>query len=498
MSKKKLTGPALSRRDVLKAAALGSGAVVGGSLLAACAPSGTVQTSAPAESTAPGGASVPPKPQTLNLLYATVEADVDAIKLVLPDFKSEFGIDITLDSQPYNALQQKVFAELAQQSSFYDILIVDTPWMPALTKQIEPLGPYINNPSITSPDELLLDDFIPKVFFDTAVYHPDESHREFPGSADKIDLGAIKGAGFEVYGLPLQANALTLSYRKDLFDDPAEQAAFQAQYGRPLQPPETWDDFVQVAKFFTRPEKRLYGTTLMAGTGDWATDDFKTLLAAFGGYGKLVDDQFKRRFNSPEGITALTFYSDLINKHKVTPPGVTSFSWDEASSTFVSGLTAMSMNYHSEALNPDVIGEVAYALVPRAVGRGPHFGTWMLSVNKFSKNKDWAYRAIVWLTSAKAQSKMLSTMLHPSRLSAYDDAKSDPALQKFGNFYEILGESLKVGVGRPRLTNYGEVDQIIWTAVNNVATGAASPDAALADADAKVLEALKKAGYPAS
>ena len=47
------------------------------------------------------------KPASLNMLYATVEADVEAIKLAIPDFKTETGIDIVLDSQPYDALQQK-------------------------------------------------------------------------------------------------------------------------------------------------------------------------------------------------------------------------------------------------------------------------------------------------------------------------------------------------------------------------------------------------------
>ena len=61
------------------------------------------------------------------MLYATVEADVEAIKLAIPDFKAETGIDIALDSQPYDALQQKVFAELAVDSPYYDVIIVDTP-----------------------------------------------------------------------------------------------------------------------------------------------------------------------------------------------------------------------------------------------------------------------------------------------------------------------------------------------------------------------------------
>ena len=398
----------------------------------------------------------------LNMLYATVEADVEAIKLALPLYEEETGVHIELDSQPYNALQQKVFAELGSQSPFYDIVIVDTPWMPAITNQIEPLIAHIENPEITDADLLALDDFIPKVFFDTAVYNHPDSHLEFPGDQSVIDVAAIKDAGFDIYGLPLQANALTMSYRVDLFENPDEQAAFEAEYGRPLTVPATWDEFIEVATFFTRPDENLYGTTLMAGSGDWATDDFKTLLAGFGGNGKMVDDTFARAFNSPEGEAALQLYQDLINVHQVTPPGVTSFSWDEASAAFVAGLTAMSMNYHSEVLAPDIAGSVSYALVPAGPdgARGPHFGTWMLSVNKFSENKACAWQAIQWLTSPDTQVKMLATQLHPSRISVYEAAATDPVTSQFGNFYDVLGESLAVGVGRPRLINYGEVDEI--------------------------------------
>jgi multiple sugar transport system substrate-binding protein len=481
-----------------------AGSLLGAALLivAACAPTGVGPATAPASVAPQGSSGSAPseaaKPASLNMLYAAGEADVDAIKLAIPDFEAATGIKINLDSQPYTALQQKVFSELAAKSSFYDIIVIDTPWMPALTKQIEPLSGYIGDPAVSDAKQLAIDDFIPKVFYDTAVYNRDQSQLEYSGSPDKVDVAAIKSAGFEIYGLPIQANALTLTYRKDLFESPAEQAAFKAKYGRDLAVPTTWDEFTDVASFFTRPSDRLYGTTLMAGTGDWATDDFKTLLAGFGGNGKMVDGEFKRVFNSPEGIAALTYYSDLINKHKVTPPGVTSFSWDEAGSTYASGLTAMSMNYHNAKLNEGLAGATAYATIPAGVGVGPHFGTWMLSVNSFSANKPWAYRAIEWFTSSAVQTKMLATQLHPSRRSVYEAAKTDPAVASFGNYYDILGKSLAVGVGRPRLTNYGEVDQIIWTAVNNVATGAATPADALRDADAKVLEALKKVPYPAN
>ncbi len=474
----------LTRREVMRrAAALGLAAPAVAALLAT---RGTEAAAARQEAEKPG---------SLNMLYATVEADVEAIKLMIPDFKAETGIDVKLDSQPYDALQQRVFAELASESDFYDVMICDTPWTPALTGKLEPLSAYLTNPALNDIADLAIEDFIPKVFFDTAVYHPAEPHRQFP-PPDKIDLAAITGQGFEVFGLPLQANALVMMYRQDLFEEPKEQEAFRQQHGRELTYPETWDQFVEVAKFFTRPDERLYGTTLMAGNGDWATDDFKTLLAGWGGNGYMIGDKFTLDFNSPEGVAALTFYADLINTHRVTPPGVTSFSWDTAASTFASGLTAMSMNYHTVTLNPDVEGKVAYGVVPQQVTRGPHFGTWMLSVNKFSKKKEWAYRAATWFTSAKAQTKMLQTQLHPSRISVYEAAKTDPAAQAFGNFYDALGQSLAVGVGRPRLTNYGAVDKEIWVAVNQAASGAKSAEEVLAEAAEKVTELLKQEGYP--
>ena len=441
-----------------------------------------------------GAASAADKPASLNMLYATSEANSDAIKAALPDFKAAFGFDINLDTMPYNALQQKAFAELASGSAHYDIMIIDTPWMPALTNKIEPITDMILNPAIAGP-ELNIKDFIPKVFFDTAVYKKDASNQHM-AVPDAVDPAAIKKAGFEIYGLPMQANALTLAYRKDLFEDAANKEAFKKKYSRDLAVPATWDDFTQVAEFFTNPAERRWGTTLMAGAGDWATDDFKTLLAAMGGNGYMVSDDFQPVFNSPEGVKALTYYADLIINKKVTPPGTTSASWDTVGTSFGTGLAAMSFNYHSETLQPSIKGSIGYAVVPKGAGIGPHFGTWMLSVNSFSANKEWAFKAIQWFTSSAVQSKALANQLHPTRRSVYEFAAKDKATgDKFGNFYEVLGKSLEVGVGRPRLTNYGDVDREIWVAVNNAARGAATPEAALKDAADKVVKLLEQAGY---
>ena len=43
-----------------------------------------------------------------------------------------------------------------------------------------------------------------------------------------------------------------LVYRRDLFDDPKEKAAFKGKYGYDLAAPATYDQLRDIAEFFTR------------------------------------------------------------------------------------------------------------------------------------------------------------------------------------------------------------------------------------------------------
>jgi multiple sugar transport system substrate-binding protein len=119
----------------------------------------------------------------------------------------------------------------------------------------------------------------------------------------------------------------------------------------------------------------------------------------------------------------------------------------------------------------------------------------MLSLNKFSKNKAWAYRAMTWLTASEQQLVMTKQQLHPSRTSVYSQIAATKGDAVRTNYYDTLGRSLAVGVGRARLTNYTEVSHAIAVAVNEAATGKQDPQAALAKAASDVKRLLKQAGY---
>jgi ABC-type glycerol-3-phosphate transport system substrate-binding protein len=54
----------------------------------------------------------------------------------------------------------------------------------------------------------------------------------------------------KVYALPLLGHALLCYYRDDWFRDAGLHAAYSQRYKRPLAPPATWDEFVDLADFF--------------------------------------------------------------------------------------------------------------------------------------------------------------------------------------------------------------------------------------------------------
>jgi len=459
-------------------------------ILSGCSGGSGKESAEPSQSSQPSQTG--DAPSELKVLYATVEAGSEAIIDAAQKYEANTGIKIDVDTFPYNNLQEKAFSELAQKSDYYDLIVIDTPWMPKIIQHLEPLSSYIQNSK--NPDAIKLDDFIAKAFLDTSVFKLDAPH-ENPPQMDTIDLDKITSAGFDVWSLPIQSNVLTVSYRKDLFNDPANQEQFKQQYNRELTIPQTLDEYLEVAKFFTRDG--MYGTTLMGKKHEANFVDFKSFLSNFGG--SIFDENMKPVFNDAKGVQALETYGSWINEEKVTPPGVLTYTWDEVATVFSSGQVAMGMNYHDMKLDPKVNGEAGYFMFPGVksgdeIVRGPHFGSWGLGISKYSKNKQAAYELAEYLTSPDVQKDYLNFNQHVTRISAYEAAESlsDSLLKEY---YQVLGESLKVGVGRPRITNYDQVSEAVQIGVNDYLSNKKDAQTALNEAAAKVESLMQQAGY---
>ena len=116
----------------------------------------------------------------------------------------------------------------------------------------------------------------------------------------------------QLAAIPRNVDARVQYYRKDVYD------------AHNLKPAVTWDELVSVSQTLTGDGH--YGL-VVPGQGDPAQRTFSDFLWQAGG--DWVDDKNMPAFNSAEGIQALTFYRDLIQKYKVVPPDAVTYQWNE-------------------------------------------------------------------------------------------------------------------------------------------------------------------------
>ena len=107
--------------------------------------------------------------------------------------------------------------------------------------------------------------------------------------------------GGRLVQLPRHSDISNLYYIKSLYEDAENQKAFEAEYGYPLAPPETWDQVSDQARFFADPPD-FYGTQYV-GKDEAITGRFYEMLVAEGG--QLFDDEWMPVFNSEAGVRAL-------------------------------------------------------------------------------------------------------------------------------------------------------------------------------------------------
>ena len=187
--------------------------------------------------------------------------------------KSKFGVDIKMIGLPFVGQYEKLVSELTARSSAYDLLVFPPYFLGDFVALgfLKELDPYFG----------LLD---PQL----ADY--------MPAYRDPI----IKRNG-KTYALMYDGDLLQVTYRTDLFNDPTEQKNFKAKYGWDLAPATDWNQFMQIAEFFTRPPN-LYGTAFYAARG-FCYGWFANIFAGLGG--RWFSDDMKAGINSDAGVKAL-------------------------------------------------------------------------------------------------------------------------------------------------------------------------------------------------
>lgn len=160
----------------------------------------------------------------------------------------------------------------------------------------------------------------------------------------------------------------------------------------------TTDEFLTLAKGFTKPDKNQYGFGLRGG-GTWAVLYATEFMY---GNGAQVLKDGKVVINSPEAVSAFEWYIDLIRKVKVTPPSAPTDAYRQIVEGFGRGVTNMYLhNSGSIEEQKGFVGEPNFATFPIPVGpakkRASFFFSETLTMFKGGKNKDGAWKFLTWM-----------------------------------------------------------------------------------------------------
>ncbi|MGJ8530712.1 MAG: ABC transporter substrate-binding protein [Alphaproteobacteria bacterium] len=303
------------------------------------------------------------------------------------------------------------------------------------------------------------------------------------------------------YGLPMNQDAYGMMYRRDLFEDPAEMAAFQEKYGRELAVPQTYQEAKEVAEFFTRPDEGLYGWGQMGGREyDFATTASNSFLWSFGG--ELYNPEtyeVQGYLNSPASIDGVQAYVDMFN---FAPPGSGSWGFDEVNAAFQQGQLAMAMQwfyFNGSNADPSVnkfAEGTAFGILPGAVGRDGMFrrqfsvGGQGMGINKYSKKLPELTAFMEWYFQPEQQKRYaavcqtgLKAVLESDDwqgLNSYN-AQFSTALQYLNDYWH--------------LPQYPVLLDQLQEEISNAITGTKSVEEALTDAAKRHERTLERAGY---
>jgi len=296
-------------------------------------------------------------------------------------------------------IDQKLKTDFAAGTADYDVVWDHTSFFSQYVNFLEPLEGYF------SPAELA--DFSPAI---------------------------IKGSTTDghLWLIPRHADISVIHYRKDLFDDPKNQADFKAKYGYDLKPPTTWKEVYDQSEFFTGKLPGMYGTEF-AGKEEALTGRFYEILKANGG--NFFDADWKPIFNNEIGVATAKFFRELY-KNKLVPADTTSLLWDGVANNFCHGNIAVHNEwfgwyaYFQDPKNCEVAGKFDLVRQPVGLSGSIHSG-WAgahaFSITKNSQNKEAAAALIKFLTSEKIMYEEAKLGFLPVRDSVWQRMIADAA-----------------------------------------------------------------------
>ena len=253
-----------------------------------------------------------------------------------PDFsaytKEKYGYTttVTKTEAPFAELFQKIAPSLAAKSQEYNIMVSDSQWLGALSEpgwivsadDIMALNPELDIPVYSS------------LVKNTYQVYPD-------GSGQR-------------WGFPQMPDTQGIFMRLDWLQDPAEQAAFETQYGYKM--PTTFDEvepwtmvqYEDLFEFFTRPDEGIYGVAMQyAKEYDFFSCAYHPYAYATGDIWNPETGEVIGVLNTDEHAAALEYFVSL---QKFQPPGAEAFGIGSMIDLFNNGQVFSALQWNAVGL----------------------------------------------------------------------------------------------------------------------------------------------------
>ncbi len=417
-------------------------------------------------------------------LHPGAEADA-VINYFAPRYEQETGIRVIGEILPPNQLRDQMSIEAIGGTGRWDLGYHSPGWFGTFADHVVDLTPFIEAHG-----------------FDINAYPPliVDSH---------MRSDARPG---EIIAVPTTPAAPMLIVRRDWFEHPDEQAAFQAQFGRELVVPATWAELRDVAGFFTRDAGAtlagetlahpVYGWADALGAGAGITRSFIVVLYSTGVSG--WDESFAPDIDNPIVIEAAEYFVDLAQN--TAPREAQNWGFLEGLEMFRDGRLATATMWPQgvgtvEAEGGSAAGNTSYSPLPVWEGNlaGYTQGTPFLGgggVFVFdTPNAEEAFKFLKWMLQDNEvewgrQSEQFSTAGH----FASDELRGlRPYYADFLPAYEQVLQSVFIRQGIPE---YGSV---MWNGttefITDVFSGDLTPQQAQARWVRSMNDAFRRAGY---
>jgi len=339
--------------------------------------------------------------QSTELEFWGVYDDSDVFNELIQDFNAEFPKTKIKYYKKVYATYEKDLLEAMASGRGPDLFMIHHTWVPKYEDKIW-----------AAPSDLILikdiqDNFVDVVYKDFVI---DD----------------------QIVALPLSVDTLALYYNKDIFNTVGIS-----------QPPETWEEFLDVLDKLTIKDDRdniiRAGAALGTARNVNRSTDILSLLMMQSGAQMVNSNKAEVIFDKPvkldnesfyPGQRALEFYTDFANPLK------SSYTWNTrmhySIDAFYEGSTAMMFNYSYHL--PTIRAKSPY--LNFGVSRMPQIESsekdidyanyWGMTVSRNSKGSEQAWEFINWITQKESSQKYLEKTKKPTaRRDLVDWQKDD-------------------------------------------------------------------------